>query len=190
LADAVIQPDSATPYAFISYASADRAGHACRGGAADLLRFLSRSAATLPLVTLITYRSDERTRRHPLYALLPQLARDAGAERITLGHLNDDAVRTLVGERYGLPDADAARLAAYLQERAEGNALFIWTRPVNTPSAPSLTPPNHANHSPSLLPVAWSANSTLMRVATTMRRSISTHRSISRTPAKRRTSGR
>ncbi len=91
----------------------------------DLLRFLARSVAGLPLLVLVTYRSDELTRRHPLYALLPQLAREASAERIDLGRLDDDAILGLVGARYGLPDADARRLTAYLQERAEGNALFV-----------------------------------------------------------------
>ncbi|MGI8856656.1 MAG: AAA family ATPase, partial [Thermomicrobiales bacterium] len=91
----------------------------------DLLRFLTRSVATLPLLLLATYRSDELTRRHPLYQILPQLAREAGAERIDLGRLDDAAVGTLVAARYGLADADASRLVAYLQSRAEGNALFV-----------------------------------------------------------------
>ena len=39
----------------------------------DLLRFLSRRVATLPLLLLATYRDDEVTRRHSLYHLLPTL---------------------------------------------------------------------------------------------------------------------
>ena len=91
----------------------------------DLLRFLARSVAGLPLLFLVTYRSDELTRRHPLYALLPQLAREVSAERIDLGRLKHGAVRALVDARYGLADDDAQRLVRYLQERAEGNALFV-----------------------------------------------------------------
>ncbi len=91
----------------------------------DLLRFLARSVAGLPLLILVTYRSDELTRKHPLYALLPQLAREAGAERIDLSRLDDGGVRALIDERYHLPDADATRLVSYLQGRAEGNALFV-----------------------------------------------------------------
>ncbi len=91
----------------------------------DLLRFLARSVAALPLLILVTYRSDELTRKHPLYGLLPQLARDASAARIDLGRLDDEAVRALVDTRYRLPDADSQRLVAYLQGRAEGNALFV-----------------------------------------------------------------
>ena len=91
----------------------------------DLLGFLSRFVANMPILMLVTYRSDELTRRHPLYALLPQLARESGAARIDLGRLDDDAVRALVMERYILHDADATRLVSYLQGRAEGNALFV-----------------------------------------------------------------
>jgi tetratricopeptide (TPR) repeat protein len=91
----------------------------------DLLRFLARSISSVPVFVIVTYRSDELTRRHPLYALLPQLAREASAARIDLGRLDDDAVTQLVGERYDLPAADATRLVAYLQARAEGNALFV-----------------------------------------------------------------
>jgi len=91
----------------------------------DLLRFLSRSVATLPLLLLVTYRSDELTRRHPLYALLPQLARESGAARIDLSRLDDDAVHQIAAARYALPDEETGRLVAYLQVRAEGNALFV-----------------------------------------------------------------
>jgi DNA-binding CsgD family transcriptional regulator len=91
----------------------------------DLLRFLARSVGDLPLVLLATYRSDELTRGRPLSQVLPQLAREPCAVRLDLGRLDDAAVRTLVDGRYGLPEADAVRLVAYLQSRAEGNALFV-----------------------------------------------------------------
>ena len=91
----------------------------------DLLRFLTPILAALPLLILATYRADELTRRHPLYQLLPQLARDAASARLDLDHLTDDAVWMLLAARYRLPDDDRARLAPYLQRRAEGNALFI-----------------------------------------------------------------
>jgi hypothetical protein len=91
----------------------------------DVLRFLARSAMAMPLLILVAYRSDELTRRHPLHALLPQLAREAGAERIDLGRLGDAAVRALVRDRYALPAADTERLVDYLRQRAEGNALYV-----------------------------------------------------------------
>jgi DNA-binding NarL/FixJ family response regulator len=91
----------------------------------DLLRFLARSLADLPIVILATYRSDELTRRHPLYQLLPTLVRDSGADRLDLHALDRAAIHALIALRYPLPDAEAERLAEYLHTRTEGNALFV-----------------------------------------------------------------
>jgi predicted ATPase len=86
--------------------------HWADGASLDLVRYLSRQAAALPLLLLVTYRGDELTRRHPLYALLPLLVRD-------------EAVRSLLDERYGLPPSNCERLVTYLARRAEGNPFFI-----------------------------------------------------------------
>jgi DNA-binding CsgD family transcriptional regulator len=91
----------------------------------DLLRFLARSLSDLPLAILATYRSDELTRRHPLYQLLPTLVRESGAERLDLRPLDRAAIRSLVATRYPLPDAETDRLADNLLARTEGNALFV-----------------------------------------------------------------
>ena len=91
----------------------------------DLLRSLSRQIAALPLLLVVTYRSDELARRHPLYHLLPGLVRDAGARRIDLRPLTGDALRALVAARYRLPTADQERLVRYVQSHAEGNPLYI-----------------------------------------------------------------
>jgi predicted ATPase len=89
----------------------------------DLLRFLARAVASMPVLLLLTYRSDELTRRHPLYLLLPLLEREARALRLALKPLADDAIRALVA-RYALPEAERESLVAYLLARAEGNAFF------------------------------------------------------------------
>ena len=89
----------------------------------DLLRFLGRAVADLPLLLLSTYRSDELTRRHPLYQLLPALVREARATRLDLRPLDAAGLAALVAP-YALPDADAGRLVAYLANRAEGNPFF------------------------------------------------------------------
>ena len=91
----------------------------------DLLRYLARSIASLPLLLLVTYRSDEVTRRHALAALLPQLAREACAERLDLGQLDAEAISELTHDRYGLSEADEDRLTSHLLARSEGNALFV-----------------------------------------------------------------
>jgi len=91
----------------------------------DLLRFLARYLSDMSLLVIVTYRSDELTRRHPLAALLPLLVRESGAARLDLGRLSDAAVHALVTGHYRLSTEDGPRLVAYLQERAEGNALFV-----------------------------------------------------------------
>ncbi|MFN8517316.1 MAG: AAA family ATPase, partial [Chloroflexia bacterium] len=76
----------------------------------DLLRFLARELARLPMLLLVTYRADELTRRHPLYALLPLLVREARAERLDLRRLGRDEARALVRAGYALPAPDEGRL--------------------------------------------------------------------------------
>jgi DNA-binding CsgD family transcriptional regulator len=91
----------------------------------DLLRFLARALATLPVLLVVTYRADELTRRHPLYTLLPMLVREASATRIDLRALRSADITALVRFRHPLPDPDALQLVAYLNERSEGNPFFL-----------------------------------------------------------------
>ncbi len=91
----------------------------------ELLRFVARQLASLPILLLVTYRSDELTRQHPLHWLLPVLVREALAVRIDLSPLVDDDVRTLIDHTYRLPPDDTRRLAVYLQVHAEGNPFFL-----------------------------------------------------------------
>ncbi|HET8625891.1 MAG TPA: AAA family ATPase, partial [Thermomicrobiales bacterium] len=92
-------------------------------GSLDLLRVLARGLAGTPLLLLATYRRDELTRRHPLYALLPLLVREARAARLDLRPLDEAGLRALVAG-YALPPEDEAPLVAYLRERSEGNPFF------------------------------------------------------------------
>ena len=90
----------------------------------ELLRFLVRQLAPLPLLLLAIYRADGLTRRHPLYQLLPVLVREARAARLDLRRLDRDDLRELVGACYQLAERDEARLVAYLDEHAEGNPFY------------------------------------------------------------------
>ncbi|HUG16917.1 MAG TPA: ATP-binding protein, partial [Thermomicrobiales bacterium] len=45
----------------------------------DLLRFVARRIESTRILILATYRSDEITRHHPLFQLLPLLTRESGA---------------------------------------------------------------------------------------------------------------
>ena len=89
----------------------------------DLLRVIARGLADLPLLLLATYRADELTRRHPLYALLPLLVREARAARLDLRPLGEADLTALIG-RYALPPADGDRLVTYLRDHAEGNPFY------------------------------------------------------------------
>lgn len=91
----------------------------------DLLRFVARKLASIPILLLITYRSDEVGRQQPLYWLMPLLVREALAVRIDLSPLGDDDVRDLIHHVYQLTVDDTSRLATHLQARAEGNPFFL-----------------------------------------------------------------
>ncbi|HEU5422852.1 MAG TPA: AAA family ATPase, partial [Nitrolancea sp.] len=90
----------------------------------DLLRVVAREAHAHRLLLLGTCRSEELTRRHPLFQLIPLLVREAHAERLVVRPLDDEATRALIEARYPLSRADVARLGTYLRARSEGNPLY------------------------------------------------------------------
>ncbi|HEX5166805.1 MAG TPA: AAA family ATPase [Thermomicrobiales bacterium] len=90
----------------------------------DLLRHVARHVDSIPLLLIATYRSDEITEAHPLYALLPLLVRESEATRIDLQRLNTEALASLIAGRYQLLQADQQRLVEHLAARSQGNPLF------------------------------------------------------------------
>jgi tetratricopeptide (TPR) repeat protein len=90
----------------------------------DFLRYAARLVADAPLLLVCTWREDELTRRHPLFALLPALAREPHARRLTLSRLDAPALAALVVSRYDLPDSDTARVVDYVQRLTDGNPFF------------------------------------------------------------------
>ncbi len=91
----------------------------------DLLRFVARQLGSAPILLLITYRTTEVTRAHPLHRLLPLLVREALAVRIDISPLNHDDVRALIEDTYQLPVESSSRLASSLQQRSDGNPFFV-----------------------------------------------------------------
>jgi ATP/maltotriose-dependent transcriptional regulator MalT len=91
----------------------------------DLLRFIAQRLDDLPLLLVGTYRGEEVDRGHPLAATIPLLVREAPTERLSLRPLEISAVEALVRARHALAEPAVHRLAAYLIERTEGNALFL-----------------------------------------------------------------
>ena len=88
----------------------------------DLLTLLLTRGFPSPVGLVVTYRSDDLHRRHPLHETLAVWARIAEVERLDLGPLPDEAMRELVSHLPGAPD-DAATTREITQ-RAEGNPFF------------------------------------------------------------------
>jgi DNA-binding CsgD family transcriptional regulator/tetratricopeptide (TPR) repeat protein len=91
----------------------------------DLLRFLARQVATLPILLVVTYRLEAITADHRLAALLPLVIREAQAVRIALGPLPPETIRELVCRRYRLHPHDVDRLTTDLHQRTSGNPFFV-----------------------------------------------------------------
>ena len=89
----------------------------------DLLSFLVHNQqAAGALLCVVTYRSDELERAHPLRRSLAELDRVAWTRRMELSRLTRRAVGSLVGAIAGAEPA--ASLVAEIHRRSEGNPLF------------------------------------------------------------------
>ncbi|WP_168207412.1 helix-turn-helix transcriptional regulator [Microlunatus elymi] len=87
----------------------------------DLLTYLLARRFSHPVSLLVSYRSDELVRSHPLRAALANWSRLEQVDRIDLPPLSDDDVARLVS---GLrPDLHGSDIRAVIT-RAEGNAFF------------------------------------------------------------------
>ncbi|WP_051574542.1 LuxR family transcriptional regulator [Mycobacterium sp. URHB0044] len=91
--------------------------HWADGATLDLLRFLSRRIASLPLLLIVSYREDEIGDDHPLAALLGDLATSPVVSRIALDPLSPDAVAELA--------AGSSVNVAALHELTGGNAFYV-----------------------------------------------------------------
>ncbi|MCS5733549.1 helix-turn-helix transcriptional regulator [Herbiconiux daphne] len=88
-----------------------------------LLRFLVRVLERARILLVVTFRSDELGRGHPLRAWLPELDRNARVSRRELPRLNKRQVRQLSSALRGVP-LDAHDLAVVFQ-RTDGVPFFI-----------------------------------------------------------------
>ena len=89
----------------------------------DLLSFLFAHGFATPVSLIVSYRSDDLHRRHPLRATAAQWARVSGIDRVELSPLSDSDVRLLVRSLHPerLRESDMHTVV----ERAEGNAFFV-----------------------------------------------------------------
>jgi ATP/maltotriose-dependent transcriptional regulator MalT len=90
----------------------------------DLLLFFSRQLAHHRLLVVATYRTPEIHRDHPLYPVLPALIRESPATRVEVRPFDEIEQREFIRRRFRFGETDEARLATYLNERAEGNPFF------------------------------------------------------------------
>ena len=88
----------------------------------DLLTFLARSLRQEQLLIVVTYRSDELHRRHPLRPFLAQIERMASVERVALAPLSRDEVIAQLEQIRG--ERPSAAVVDAIFERSEGNPFF------------------------------------------------------------------
>jgi predicted ATPase len=90
----------------------------------DLLAFLIRNQRALDgLLIIVTYRSDELHRTHPLRPLLAELDRIGWVTRIELGRLSRGDTGELAARIIGREPGEGVLDAVY--RRTEGNPLFV-----------------------------------------------------------------
>ena len=91
-----------------------------------LLRHVLRSADSMRLLVVGTYRDTEVGRTHPLSEVLADLRRSAAVERISLTGLDQPAVAEYVMQAAGHElDGAALSLARAIHAETEGNPFFI-----------------------------------------------------------------
>ena len=88
----------------------------------DFLEFLVRAARREPLALIVSYRSDELQRRHPLRPFVLELERSGRATRVELGPFTRAEVREQVAGILG--ETPPPPLIDQLLGRSEGNPFF------------------------------------------------------------------
>jgi len=91
----------------------------------EFLRQFARQIGDSPVLLVATYRDDDLTQHQLLDRALPNLVRESNAHRINLARLDDEAVQTLVAQRYELSAADRARLVSHVGDRSQGIPLYL-----------------------------------------------------------------
>lgn len=92
----------------------------------DALSYLMRRLERQPICVALTWRSDAVDSRHRLWRLLAEVQRQGRATRITLGRLDEGAVRAWLDLGLGASAGRAHRkLAARLYQETEGLPFFI-----------------------------------------------------------------
>ena len=100
--------------------------HWADGPTLSLLRHIVISGSTIPAMVVGTYRDSELSRDHPLTALLADLHRERGVERVKLSGLDSEDVAALMGAAAGHEIDEAGRaLAGEITRETAGNPFFV-----------------------------------------------------------------
>jgi DNA-binding CsgD family transcriptional regulator/tetratricopeptide (TPR) repeat protein len=91
----------------------------------DLLSFLLARGFDGPVALLISYRSDDLHRRHPLRRAVAEWSRTAGVERLQLAPLASAEVRRMVASMTGAADGAYAEDIERIVDRSEGNPFYV-----------------------------------------------------------------
>lgn len=91
----------------------------------DLLSFLLARGFDGPVALLVTYRSDDLHRRHPLRRAVAEWSRTAGVERMQLAPLEQADVRRLVAAITGDADGTVPDDIERIVHRSEGNPFYV-----------------------------------------------------------------
>ncbi|MDF5751907.1 helix-turn-helix transcriptional regulator [Spongiactinospora sp. TRM90649] len=89
----------------------------------DLIAFLSRNLGTAPVLMILTFRSDELHRQHPLRPVLAELGRVEGVLRMEIPRLTHDEVAAQMAGILGGPAEYHTVLSVF--QRSEGIPLFV-----------------------------------------------------------------
>ncbi|WP_327087990.1 AAA family ATPase [Nonomuraea sp. NBC_01738] len=89
----------------------------------DLIAFLCRNLGSAPVLIVLTYRSDDLHRQHPLRPVLAELMRVSGVLKLDLPRLSKDEVaQQMAGILGRVPDYGKVQK---VYERSEGIPLFV-----------------------------------------------------------------
>ncbi len=90
----------------------------------EVLDHLARRLIDLPILVLVTYRTEELGRRHPFLPTLQAWRRSGLADVVELEPLSNEGVREMIAAILGSESVDP-ELSRLLAERAEGNPFVL-----------------------------------------------------------------
>jgi DNA-binding NarL/FixJ family response regulator len=92
----------------------------------DLISFLLARGFSGPVALVVTYRSDDLHRKHPLRSTVAQWSRIPGVDRMQLSPLRSTDVRRMIDAMIGdVADAAYAQDVERIVQRADGNPFYV-----------------------------------------------------------------